>query len=245
MPPLPLIYADDAVLVLHKPSGLLSVPGRGPENQDCLSTRVQQQFADAQIVHRLDMGTSGLLVMARGLQAQRHLQRQFAQRQAEKGYIAIVQGQPVAEPMQWHTIDAPLIVDWPNRPRSIIDTTHGKPSRTCWRIVPAGAQHPGLAAHFYRPDAPHALVELAPETGRSHQIRVHMQSIGHPVVGDPIYGLKHGVAAPRLMLHAHTLAFTHPRTGERMALTAPPPQAFLDGVEKLRLNGDAPLRLIP
>ena len=215
--PLPLIYADEAVLVLHKPSGLLSVPGRGPENQDCLSARVQQRFADAHIVHRLDMGTSGLLVMARGLEAQRHLQRQFAQRQVEKGYIAIVQGVPAVAPMQWHTIDAPLVVDWPNRPRSIIDATLGKPSRTRWRIWPAEATHPGLAAHFYRPDAPHALVELAPETGRSHQIRVHMQSIGHAVAGDELYGdTANQHMAPRLLLHAWSLALRHPASGAAM-----------------------------
>ena len=215
--PLPLLYGDDALLVLNKPSGLLSVPGRGADRQDCLSSRVQQRFAQAQIVHRLDMGTSGLLIMAHGLEMQRLLQRQFALRKVQKGYIAIVQGRPAVEPMQWQCVDAPLVVDWPNRPRSIIDAAHGKPSRTCWRVLDAPEQHPALAAGFFRPDAPHAVLEVVPETGRSHQIRVHLQSIGHAVAGDALYGdAANQTMAPRLLLHACLLALQHPTDARYM-----------------------------
>ena len=215
-----VVHADEALVVLNKPSGLLSVPGRGPDKQDCLSARVQQRFADALIVHRLDMCTSGLIVMARGLDAQRHLQRQFAQGQVGKGYVAIVQGQPAVEPMQWHCIDAAMRVDWPNRPRSIIDAQHGKPSRTRWRLLnaPASQAHAAFAPDFFRPPdihGAHAVLEVAPETGRSHQIRVHLQSIGHPIAGDTLYGdAANQQMAPRLLLHAWHLALQHPLTGE-------------------------------
>ena len=222
-----VVHADEALVVLNKPSGLLSVPGRGPDKQDCLSARVQQRFADALIVHRLDMCTSGLIVMARGLDAQRHLQRQFAQGQVGKGYVAIVQGQPAVEPMQWHCIDAAMRVDWPNRPRSIIDAQHGKPSRTRWRLLnaPAIQAHAAFAPDFFRPPdihGAHAVLEVAPETGRSHQIRVHLQSIGHPIAGDTLYGdAANQQMAPRLLLHASHLAFAHPGTGAAMAFEWP------------------------
>lgn len=227
-----VVHADEALVVLDKPSGLLSVPGRGPDKQDCLSARVQQTFADALIVHRLDMCTSGLIVMARGPDAQRHLQRQFAQAQVGKGYVAIVQGQPAAAPMQWQTVDAPLRVDWPNRPRSIIDWQHGKPSRTHWRVLDAPHTHAALAPDFFRPQvqdsgieggaSAYAVLEVAPETGRSHQIRVHLQSIGHTIVGDTLYGdaVNQGMA-PRLLLHAWRLALQHPITGEMMEWQCP------------------------
>jgi len=134
-----LLYADDAVLVLNKPAGLLSVPGRGPEHADCLSTRVQAVFPEALVVHRLDMATSGLLLMARGPEAQRRLSRLFAERQVHKRYVTRVAGQPADDglpPEAWRTIDLPLIVDWPNRPRSMVDPVHGKPSVTRWRWAP-------------------------------------------------------------------------------------------------------------
>ena len=212
-----VLHADEALLVLDKPSGLLSVPGRGADKQDCLSARVQRRFADALIVHRLDMGTSGLLVMARGLEAQRHLQRQFALGQADKGYVAIVQGRPAVAPMQWQCIDAPLCVDWPNRPRSRIDPLHGKPSTTHWRVLDASQPHPALQAGGFRPHGAHAMLELVPRTGRSHQIRVHLQSIGHPVAGDTLYGdVVNQQMAPRLLLHAWHLALRHPVTEETL-----------------------------
>lgn len=234
-----LIHADEAMVVLNKPSGLLSVPGRGPDKQDCLSARVQQAFADALVVHRLDMCTSGLIVMARGADAQRHLQRQFAQAQVGKGYVAIVQGRPDAAPMQWQTIDAPLRVDWPNRPRSIIDWQNGKPSRTHWRVLDAPQTHAALAPDFFRPqvkmtevtsigepadsaESAYAVLEVAPETGRSHQIRVHLQSIGHTIAGDTLYGdAANQRMASRLLLHAWRLALLHPLTGEAMEWQCP------------------------
>lgn len=232
-----LVHADEALVVLNKPSGLLSVPGRGPEKQDCLSARVQRAFANALIVHRLDMCTSGLIVMARGPDAQRHLQRQFAQAQVGKGYVVIVQGRPAVAPMQWQTIDAPLRVDWPNRPRSIIDWQNGKPSRTHWRLLDAPHTHAALAPDFFRPHAAtaatreaaetgaengYAVLEVAPETGRSHQIRVHLQFIGHTIAGDTLYGdVANQRMAPRLLLHAWRLALQHPLTGEMMAWQCP------------------------
>ena len=215
-----IVHADETIVVLNKPSDLLSVPGRGPDKQDCLSARVQQRFADALIVHRLDMCTSGLIVMARGLDAQRHLQRQFAQGQVGKGYVAIVQGRPAVEAMQWHCIDAAMRVDWPNRPRSIIDAQHGKPSRTRWCLLnaPDIQAHAAFAPDFFRPPdihGAHAVLEVSPETGRSHQIRVHLQSIGHPIAGDTLYGdAVNQQMAPRLLLHAWHLALQHPLTGE-------------------------------
>ncbi|MDO5652897.1 MAG: RluA family pseudouridine synthase [Brachymonas sp.] len=220
MPLLTALYLDDALTVLHKPSGLLAVPGRGPDKQDCLSVRVQQHISDAQVVHRLDMGTSGLMVMARGLEMQRRLQRQFAQGEVRKGYVAVVQGRPAVEPTQWQCIDAPLLVDWPNRPRSVIDHQYGKPSRTRWRLLDAPEMHPALAPGFFRPPAAqgtHAVLELEPETGRSHQIRVHLQSIGHAIAGDALYGdAANQQMAPRLMLHAWYLGLRHPATDQWM-----------------------------
>ncbi|MDO4796352.1 MAG: RluA family pseudouridine synthase [Brachymonas sp.] len=229
-----VVHADEALVVLNKPSGLLSVPGRGPEKQDCLSARVQQAFADALIVHRLDMCTSGLIVMARGPDAQRHLQRQFAQAQVGKGYVAIVQGLPAVPAMQWQCIDAPMRVDWPNRPRSIIDWQNGKPSRTHWRVLDAPQTHAALVPDFFRPQVAtgqagseraengYAVLEVAPETGRSHQIRVHLQAIGHPIAGDSLYGdAANQRMAPRLLLHAWRLALQHPLTGEAMAWQCP------------------------
>lgn len=195
-----LIYADDALLVFDKPAGLLSVPGRGPENADCLSARAQALWPDALVVHRLDMGTSGLLVMARGLKAQRTLSHAFAQRQVHKRYVAVVAGTP--QPTQpddegWSEIDLPLIVDWPNRPKSKVDFTLGKPSRTSWRLHadPANASIEATR------------LELEPVTGRSHQLRVHLQAMGHPILGDELYADDTALAAaPRLLLHACWLA---------------------------------------
>lgn len=225
MPSLKIVYRDEALLVLNKPSGLLSVPGRGVLKQDCLSARVQQQYADALVVHRLDMGTSGLMVMARGLESQRCLQHQFARGLVQKGYVAVVQGMPTVEPMQWHHIDAPLRLDWPNRPRSMIDKAHGKPSHTYWRLLHQPDKHSALAEGFFRPSLAHgghAVLELTPITGRSHQIRVHLQSIGHSIAGDALYGDEANQhMAPRLLLHAWRLALQHPITGQAMQWQCP------------------------
>lgn len=206
-----VIYIDDALVVLNKPSGLLSVPGRGPDKQDCLSTRVQQLYADALVVHRLDQATSGLIVMARGAVVQRVLNAAFAQRAVHKRYVAIVAGHVPDAQETWQTIDLPIIVDWPNRPRRMIDLQRGQASITRWRPVAVDGQRDATK------------VELEPLTGRSHQLRVHLQAIGHPILGDALYAPPNTAAmATRLLLHACTLAFSHPTHGNPMEFTCPP-----------------------
>ncbi len=211
-----MVHADDTLLVLNKPAGLLSVPGRGPHNADCLSARVQAQYPDALVVHRLDMSTSGLMVMARGATAQRALSLAFAHRRTEKTYTAVVAGHPVsngANEQGWNSIDLPLIVDWPNRPRSVVDPINGKPSRTLWRVTQRGNAG----------QTPIALLELQPVTGRSHQLRVHLQALGHPILGDELYAPPWAVdATPRLMLHANRIALPHPTTQQTLCLEVPP-----------------------
>lgn len=199
----PVVFADDALIIADKPSGLLSVPGRGPERADCLVSRVQQEYPDALAVHRLDMSTSGLLVLARGEEMHRRLSKLFRDRAVDKRYVAVVAG--LVEPDAGE-IDLPLIVDWPNRPRQMVDHTIGKPSLTRFRVL---ARDP--ASHTTR-------VELEPWTGRSHQLRVHMASLGHPILGDELYGDE--ASAPRLLLHALTLGFAHPLSGEPLAFRA-------------------------
>ena len=209
------VYADSSLLVLNKPSGLLSVPGRGEDKQDCLSRRVQSAFADALVVHRLDMATSGLILMARGVAIQRQLNQIFERREISKHYLAVVHGclamPPDADPDGWGLIDLPIAVDWPRRPLRIIDPLHGKPSQTRWRALAYDA-----AAHTTR-------LELAPLTGRSHQLRVHLRALGCPIVGDALYAPAAVQAlAPRLLLHACTLQFTHPATGIAMKFQSDP-----------------------
>jgi len=200
-----VLFVDDAIVVLDKPSSLLSVPGRGPDKQDCLSARVQQQFADALVVHRLDMATSGLIVMARGAAAQRTLSDAFANRMVAKRYEAVVHGQVLGEPDGWQTIDLPIAVDWPNRPRRIIDQVKGKASMTRLQVSHYDAQR--QVTH----------VTLEPLTGRTHQLRVHLQAIGHPILGDSLYAPPDVVAmSERLLLHASNLTFAHPVTGRTM-----------------------------
>ena len=209
-----VVHADEHFLVLNKPSGLLSVPGRGPDKQDCLSKRIQAVYPETLIVHRLDQDTSGLLLMARSLEAQRRLSRLFETRQVHKRYLAVVVGQPQQSPLAgaadaegWYTIDGPILLDWERRPIHIIHPD-GKPSRSRWRVMQAGADS--------------TLIELEPVTGRTHQLRVHMQSIGHPMLGDSLYAPAEIVAiSPRLMLHAHTLAFAHPFSLKEMGFSAP------------------------
>lgn len=207
----PVLYADDALLVLDKPAGLLSVPGRGDDKQDCLSARVQAVYPTALVVHRLDMATSGLIVMALGVDAQRQLNDAFAERRVEKRYVAVVQGCMPAQAGAWGDIDLPIIVDWPNRPRRMIDHATGKPSLTRWRRLPGQA------------DGPTTRVELAPVTGRSHQLRVHLKALGHPIVGDALYG-ETDLAEPgqRLLLHASELTLSHPTSGVLLHFTSPP-----------------------
>ena len=204
------LFQDAHLLVLEKPSGLLSVPGRGPDKQDCLSTRVQARHPDALVVHRIDQDTSGLLLMALGIEAQRRLQRLFEHRQVSKRYVAVVAGHPVpTEPDDagWSRIEGAILLDWERRPVHIIHPD-GKPSQSRWRTLAQGAQT--------------SLLELEPITGRTHQLRVHLQSIGHPILGDSLYAPPEWRArSPRLLLHARDLAFTHPFTGEALAFGLP------------------------
>ncbi len=194
-----VLHVDDSFVIINKPSGLLSVPGRGPDKADCAITRLQAQFPEALTVHRLDMETSGLMVFARGIAAQRALSRAFEQRAVTKRYVAVVDG---LMQQASGTIDAPLICDWPNRPRQIIDHTIGKPSLTHFRVVSRNESRNTTT------------VELSPVTGRSHQLRVHLASIGHCILGDSLYATpKAFTASPRLLLHATQLGFPHPANG--------------------------------
>ena len=202
---LTVLYADEAMLVLDKPAGLLSVPGRGADKQDCLSARAHRLYPDALVVHRLDMATSGLLLMARGAAAQRSLSEAFASRAVRKRYIAVVDGHLAPAPDIWGVIDLPIIADWPNRPLRVIDKEHGKPSSTRWRVL------------SYNPLDETTRVALEPVTGRSHQLRVHLLALGHPILGDALYASA-GVQAKasRLLLHACSLELCHPVSAQAM-----------------------------
>ena len=198
-----IVHVDPHLVVVDKPAGLPSVPGRTPELQDCAAARVQALYADALVVHRLDMATSGLLLFARGLPAQRVLNRAFEERQVEKTYVAVVRGRP-SQPRG--SIDLPLIADWPRRPRQIVDPLRGKPSLTHWELLePQGLQ--GSQAQDC------ARVHLRPVTGRSHQLRVHLAAIGHPILGDDLYADEDTCArSSRLLLHATAVQFAHPES---------------------------------
>ncbi|MDZ7919345.1 RluA family pseudouridine synthase [Rhodoferax sp.] len=201
--PLEVVYADAAMVVLNKPSGLLTVPGRGPDKQDCLSKRVQARYPDALIVHRLDRDTSGLVVMALGLPAQRVINLAFEQRRVDKRYVAVVTGQ-LAVSDDWQDIDMPMLVDWPNRPKRTINYAEGQQALTRWRCTAVDT-----TANTSR-------VELEPVTGRTHQLRVHMQAIGHPMVGDTLYAPPEVQAqAGRLLLHSGLLSVPHPVDGDQ------------------------------
>ena len=206
--PLRLHYVDDAIIVVVKPAGLLSVPGRGPDKQDCVIHRVQQDFPQAQIAHRLDMSTSGLLVVARDAAMQQVMYRLFRERAVEKRYIALVAGVMTPES---GAIDLPLICDWPNRPRQMVSQELGKPSLTRFRVL---ARDP--AAGLSR-------VELEPVTGRSHQLRVHLAALGHPILGDELYAGPAAARAERLLLHAAEIAFVHPVDGKPVTFHRPAP----------------------
>jgi len=207
------IHRGDAFVVVSKPSGLLSVPGRGEHLQDCVARRVQAEFADALVVHRLDMATSGLMLLARGSAAQRALGIAFAQRKIEKRYVAVVAGKvPVLPGDGWGEIDLPLTADWPNRPRQQVDRDRGKPSLTHYRIISQDRR-----ANTTR-------LELRPFTGRSHQLRVHLGAIGHPILGDTLYAPADVQAqAGRLLLHASSLGLRYPASGERFEFADAPP----------------------
>lgn len=194
---------------MEKPGGLLSVPGRGEDKQDSLTTRVQAEFPGALVVHRLDMETSGIMLMACNLNSQRALNQLFATRRIDKTYLAVVSGRLENNLGE---INLPLITDWPNRPRQKVDAQAGKPAKTAYRVIQ------------YHPQQDTTRVELRPKTGRSHQLRVHMQAIGHPICGDNLYqGTAVHQATGRLLLHATSLAFIHPSLGKPVQFQSPVP----------------------
>ncbi len=215
---LEIVYCDDKLLVANKPSGLLSVPGRGPDKADSLTTRIQREFPDALSVHRLDMATSGLLVFARGALMQQQLSRLFRERGISKNYIAIVAGRIEADAGE---IDLPLAADWPNRPKQKVDIASGKPSLTRYRVL--GVADGPFHSQPGKPLLDASRIELEPVTGRTHQLRVHLAAIGHPVLGDRLYGERDCGGAARLLLHARRLSFMHPSSLEMLSLTAEPP----------------------
>lgn len=209
---LQVVHADDVLLVFDKPAGLLSVPGRGPDKQDCLATRAQALYPDALVVHRLDMATSGLVLMGRGPAAQRALSMAFEQRRIGKRYEAVVDGawDLPADADGWGLIDLPIRLDWARRPLSIVDPVAGKPSRTRWQLLARDAQSSRLA--------------LEPVTGRSHQLRLHLAAQGHAILGDPLYASAALQArAPRLLLHACWLQLQHPADGRALEFASPAP----------------------
>ena len=211
-PWLDVIYQDEDIIVLNKPSGLLSVPGRLPEHNDSIASRVCQQYPDACIVHRLDMSTSGVILMALNKAAQRAISKQFQLRSTNKHYYARLEGIPNADN---GSIDLPLRCDWPNRPRQMIDFAEGKPALTHWQLLASNSQ------------ANTATVLLKPVTGRSHQLRVHMLALGTPILGDEIYASSVGIAAAEnLQLHAAMLQITHPCSAVSMTFEAAPPFAI-------------------
>ncbi|MEM1066379.1 MAG: pseudouridine synthase [Pseudomonadota bacterium] len=205
--PLDILHVDHEVLVVNKPAGLLSVPGKGEHLADCLLARVQAAFPEALLVHRLDRDTSGVIVFAMSPHAQRHLGLQFEKRMVKKEYVARVWGHPKDD---GGTIDLPLIVDWPNRPIQKVDHSEGRAAVTDWTVTRREAD--GTAR-----------IKLQPQTGRSHQLRVHCREIGHPILGDPFYATGAARAYPRLMLHAERLRFRHPDGGRGLTFRAKPP----------------------
>ncbi|MDH0866012.1 pseudouridine synthase [Mitsuaria sp. GD03876] len=208
LPALSVLHADAWRVIVDKPSGLLSVPGRGEHKQDCASARAQALYPDALIVHRLDQSTSGLIVFARGEAMQRALSEAFAARLVDKRYEAVVQGVVERDAFE---IDLPLIVDWPNRPRQKIDLERGKPSLTRVRVL-----HRDVDAGTTR-------VELEPVTGRSHQLRVHLLAAGHPILGDALYAPPQALSrAPRLLLHARDLHLPAVLDAPALTLHSPP-----------------------
>lgn len=206
MDPLVVLHEDAEVLLVDKPAGLLSVPGKGPHLADCLMARIKDVFPDALLVHRLDRDTSGVMIFALTPYAQRHLGLQFEKRMTQKTYIARVWGVPTEKK---GTIDLPLIVDWPNRPLQMVCHETGKSAQSDWRVI--------------KNEGETARVRLSPKTGRSHQLRVHMLALGHPILGDPFYATGLARDYPRLMLHSEELRFKHPQGGHSTKIRAKAP----------------------
>jgi tRNA pseudouridine32 synthase/23S rRNA pseudouridine746 synthase len=220
----PVLHLDDRLIVLDKPTGLLSVPGIGPEKADCLAKRVADAHPGARIVHRLDRDTSGVIVMAFDAEAHRELSRQFQDRETEKTYHALVAGHPAEDDGE---IDLPIRKDLDHTPLQMVDHIHGKPSLTRWRVTSRGEigdLDGGLAAESADPRRPIARVELEPKTGRSHQLRLHLKELGHVILGDDLYAPEPWRSAvTRLCLHASRLWLVHPGTGAPMTFRSPPP----------------------
>jgi len=215
LPYLDIIYQDNDIVVLNKASGILSVPGRLPEHQDCLQNRVQRILPTATIVHRLDMATSGIMIMALNKAAHVAISRQFEQRKTQKSYLARVFG--IVEEVEG-SVDLPLICDWPNRPKQKVDHENGKQSLTHYRVL----SHNKMIKT--NTEEASTLLELTPVTGRSHQLRVHMLALGHPILGDRLYAHPLALAmSSRLQLHALKLSLSHPNTEQPINFTAPCP----------------------
>ena len=195
MDPLVIAYQDAQIIVVNKPSGLLSVPGKTVGRRDCVELRLRAIHPESLLVHRLDCDTSGVMIFARSKAAQGFLGQEFEKRRSEKTYIARLWGRLTPESGR---VDLPLCTDWPNRPRQMVDHENGRVAQTDWRVL------------GYDDDT--TRVELHPLTGRSHQLRVHMLALGHPILGDPIYATGPALAYPRLMLHAERLSLHHPAT---------------------------------
>ncbi len=201
-----ILHEDHELVFVDKPAGLLSVPGKGAHLADCMLARLRAVFPEILLVHRLDLDTSGVMVFARTPHAQRHLGLQFEKRQTRKIYIARVHGCPEAEE---GVVDLPLTVDWPNRPRQMVCHKTGRAAQTEWKVI--------------RTEETGARMRLKPLTGRSHQLRVHMLALGHPILGDPFYATDAARAHPRLMLHAQSLRLRHPDGGRGLTVSAPVP----------------------
>lgn len=207
-----VLFHDEHIVVANKPADLLSVPGRGPDNQDCLVSRLQPDFPTLRIVHRLDCATSGVMVLALTAEAHRELSRQFHDRETDKRYLANIIGQPSASSGE---VNLPLRCDWENRPRQMVDPVQGKSAKTLWQVEETYGEY--------------SLVALTPITGRSHQLRVHMQQLGHPILGDRFYATEEALRmADRLHLHAQTLGFFHPETKQKLTFSSPCPFAKSD-----------------
>lgn len=204
--PLSILYEDRSIIVVDKPAGLLSVPGKLEGREDCLVSRLQAERWDALLVHRLDCDTSGVMIFARTKTAQGFLGQEFEKRRAKKTYVARVYGTVEGDSGR---IDLPLGADWPNRPRQMVSHEHGRPATTDWEVI-ARSQN-------------ETRVRLSPLTGRSHQLRVHMLELGHPILGDPIYASGEARQHSRLMLHAESLALHHPETGLWVGFNVPAP----------------------
>lgn len=198
-----IVYADDHIIVVDKPSGLLSVPGKTVGRSDCLESRLRAILPETLLVHRLDCDTSGVMIFARSKAAQGFLGQEFEKRRSEKTYIARLWGRLTPETGR---VDLPLCTDWPNRPRQHVDHENGRAAQTDWQVL-------GYEGDTTR-------VALHPLTGRSHQLRVHMLELGHPILGDPIYATGAALDFQRLMLHAESLSLHHPATKERVTFSA-------------------------